>query len=288
LRVPPAEFAPHNIEYRITKDNNNYKQCATHTDEQKTSEIKDKDQGAEDNPLKAISHTVNHSLDRFKKMREARREAAKNSKATPNTINKFWNDVYRDAWPDFPTFSFSPKEKGCARNLIKGYQGDDLLSFVEWSIYNWHMVGKSKFPEKRGVTFPKQPDFQFFFNFRKNFIEVYNDKEFYSKLAHHTNAGLVIHLMKQGYSADDAFEEAKSVKHLRQREGAVMDRETRLKKEELRLHAREIRLFNEKRMNPGALTSEQRRAQIEAHKKKVDKGNSKEVRPININITPWE
>jgi hypothetical protein len=46
------------------------------------------------------------------------------------------------------------------------------------------------------------------FSFRKDFLDVWNKRKFYASLAGNPKAGLIVALINQGYSEDDAIEEA--------------------------------------------------------------------------------
>jgi hypothetical protein len=125
-----------------------------------------------------------------------------------NDLEAEWKRNMRQAWPDTVHLGWTGKEKGQAGNLIKCLGSDNAFEFVEWSVRHWPMTKLSKFPAKRDIICPEIPEFGFLFSFRKDFLDVWNKRKFYASLAGNPKAGLIVALINQGYSEDDAIEEA--------------------------------------------------------------------------------
>ena len=126
---------------------------------------------------------------------------------TSNVVEAIWEDSLLEAWPGTRHMGWTGKTKGHANHLVK-YIGESVRDFLPWAIQSWPMVRLTKFPAKREVDCPKMPDFVFLFNFRRDFMDVWNDREFYASLAGNPKAGLIVWLRNQGYSIEDAIEEA--------------------------------------------------------------------------------
>lgn len=136
-----------------------------------------------------------------------RTRKARSEKLTSIVVETIWEDALIEAWPGIRHMGWTGKTKGHANHLVK-YIGEAVREFLPWAIHNWPMVRLAKFPAKREVQCPKMPDFVFLFNFRRDFMDVWNDREFYASLAGNPKAGLIVWLRNQGYSIEDAIEEA--------------------------------------------------------------------------------
>jgi len=107
--------------------------------------------------------------------------------------------------------------------------GNETAEFVEWCVANWHVVRVSKFRNSDKVKFPEYPDFQFLYSFRRNFLDVWNDPDFYTRINQHPKAGLAVHYRKQGMTTQQAIEAIGKDKSQDKRKADLDDREARLK-----------------------------------------------------------
>lgn len=154
--------------------------------------------------MDAITDAVRVAKERTTKALQ--RRADKSKRLTGARLEDHWRLILGEHWEDLRIVPWNPKERGCAGHFIK-YFGQDALKIMRWCVANWHVVRKSKFPTDRKVQFPDYPDFQFMFNFRKDFLEIYNDREFRERISGNRKAGLIVTLRKLGYTEEAAIAE---------------------------------------------------------------------------------
>lgn len=192
---PGSKMTPHNNRNITTENNNGYERSRAVIRDQVLSE----------------KHSAENSADKVNQepAPEKINRSAHNIKGKyPADLEAIWTGTMQKAWPHTVHMGWTGKEKGHAGDLVRYLGADRACEFVEWAIRNWRMTKLSKFPAKRDVTCPEMPEFGFLFSFRKDFLDVWNDRNFYASLAGNPKAGLVVFLKNQGYSEEDAIEEA--------------------------------------------------------------------------------
>lgn len=123
-------------------------------------------------------------------------------------IEDIWNTQMQQSWSTVRLGKWTGRMYGNAKSLIEQVGKNNVQDFVEWSIKNWPLVKRSKFPPQGEIDCPKYPDFIFFFALHRTFKDVWEDREFMRSLADNPKAGLIVWLKNQGYSEEDAIEEA--------------------------------------------------------------------------------
>lgn len=147
-------------------------------------------------------------------------------------LEDVWNLQMRQSWPSVRPTAWTGRLYGNAKNLVKEIGKTHVREFVEWSVQNWKLVKGAKFGPKRDVQMPELPEFKFFYAFRSSFKDVWEDREFMRKIAGNPKAGLIVWLRNQGYTEEDAIEEAGKREQHRER----MDEIEAAKKEVEALH----------------------------------------------------
>lgn len=123
-------------------------------------------------------------------------------------IEDIWNSQMQKSWSTVRLGDWTGRMYSNAKSLIKQIGKNDVQDFVEWSIKNWRLVKINKFPPQGEIDCPKFPEFTFFFAMFRRFKDVWEDQEFMRSLAGNPKAGLIVWLKNQGYTEEDAFEEA--------------------------------------------------------------------------------
>jgi hypothetical protein len=222
---PGSKMNPHNKRNITTENNNGYERSRAVIRDHDISDKQSAGTSTEELSQEPAPETTN------------RRRRNKRGKGYFD-LEGFWENTMSQAWPHTKHMGWTGKEKGHAGNLVRYLGADSACEFVEWAIRNWPMTKLSKFPAKRDVTYPDLPEFGFLFSFRKDFLDVWNKRKFYASLAGNPKAGLIVALINQGYSEEDAIEEAGQ--HDRHQERMT---ELAHKEEEIRVLHRQVGKF---------------------------------------------